>query len=108
MKKILPVILTCLSALLPAAAGAEDKLDDIAAVVNRDVILTSELDSFVSKIMSRSARSGEQLPDDVTVRREALKCLYSITSQSEFFDFPDSLQTKRKVFQFRWSTFPEI
>ena len=77
MKKILPVILTCLSALLPAAAGAEDKLDDIAAVVNRDVILTSELDSFVSKIKSRSARSGEQLPDDVTVRREALKNLMS-------------------------------
>ena len=77
MKKILPVILTCLSALLPAAAGAEEKLDDIAAVVNRDVILTSELDSFVNKIKSRAQKSGEALPDEITVRREALKNLMS-------------------------------
>lgn len=59
-------------ALGSVPAAAEQTLDRIAAVVNDDVILMSELDDQVELIRQRLEKSGTRLPPDNVLREQVL------------------------------------
>lgn len=48
------------------------ELDRVVAVVNKDVVLQSQLDSLVHKVESDATRDGQSLPDPATLRKQAL------------------------------------
>lgn len=68
--------LALLSAALPLAARQQAQpLDRIAAVVNDDVILQSELDRAVNNVRSQYAGNPQQLPPAEVLRRQVLERL---------------------------------
>jgi peptidyl-prolyl cis-trans isomerase SurA len=81
----LPAALACLAALLlpasPAAAqtrelsDAGELLDGIAAIVNDGVVLKSELDLEVERIVERLRAQGTQLPPPQVLREQVLERL---------------------------------
>lgn len=72
-KQVLLAVATCLLAL---SAQAETQwLDRIAAIVDDDIILASELQARVEAVKANIARSGQQGPDDEQLRKEVLDLL---------------------------------
>ncbi len=75
---LIPALL-CLHALgVSAASGTADRgtaaeLDRIIAVVNDDVILLSELDDFLRKIIQQLRSRGSRLPSLENLQRQALE-----------------------------------
>lgn len=57
------------------AADGEERLDGIIAVVNKSVILQSDLDRSVDIYTERVRQRGQQLPDDLSFRRQVLSFL---------------------------------
>lgn len=79
---LLPVLLAAPVAL-PTLAIAQDlqPIDRIAAVVNEDVILRSELDRAVANIRSQYAGRAEQLPPDDVLERQVIERLVLVRLQ---------------------------
>ena len=65
------------------AAHAAEPLDRIAAVVNEDIILRSELDRAVANIRSQYAGKEAQLPPAKVLERQVLERLILVRLQSE-------------------------
>ncbi len=75
----LPIVLLACALLAPLSAhlGAQsvEKLDDIVALVEDDVILQSELDIAVEGIVQRIRQSGGNLPPQDLVEKQVLERL---------------------------------
>ncbi|MDO6460267.1 peptidylprolyl isomerase [Granulosicoccaceae sp. 1_MG-2023] len=66
---------TLMAALLlgsSAAMAADVKLDGIAAVVNNDIILQSEIDNEYRFVQRQAAEAGQQLPAQTVMRQRIL------------------------------------
>lgn len=78
MNKLIPTLLAGLLALgcafapLPVQAQATTPVDSIAAVVDEDVILRSELDRAVNNILAQYASQPEQLPPRNVLEKQVL------------------------------------
>ena len=87
MTKTLPVLLaslmavTTVSAPLQVLAQQTQSLDRIAAIVDEDVVLQSELDRAVANIKSQYAGRENQLPPDDVLRRQVLERLVLVKLQ---------------------------
>ncbi len=87
MTKTLPVLLaslmavTTVSAPLQVLAQQTQALDRIAAIVDEDVVLQSELDRAVANIKSQYAGRENQLPPDDVLRRQVLERLVLVKLQ---------------------------
>ncbi len=87
MTKTLPVLLaslmavTTVSAPLQVLAQQTQALDRIAAIVDEDVVLQSELDRAVTNIKSQYAGRENQLPPDDVLRRQVLERLVLVKLQ---------------------------
>ncbi len=65
-------LLTALLATLPLfAAAATEPLDRIAAIIDDDIILASELEGRLSQIRANLAQAGQEVPEE-RLRREVL------------------------------------
>ena len=85
MTKTLPAVLATLLALAgvsaPVAAQQTQPLDRIAAVVDEDVILQSELQRAVNNIKSQYAGREHQLPPEGVLERQVLERLVLVKLQ---------------------------
>jgi len=85
MTKTLPVVLATLLAFsgvsTPAAAQQLQPLDRIAAVVDEDVILQSELQRAVNNIKTQYAGRENQLPPEGVLERQVLERLVLVKLQ---------------------------
>lgn len=86
MTKILPVLLAALMAFtavaaVPAHAQTTQPLDRIAAVVDEDVVLQSELDRAVHNVKAQYAGRENQLPPDNVLQRQVLERLVLVKLQ---------------------------
>ena len=88
MSKLLPAFLASLlvvaSALPPSAsaqAAAGQPLDRIAAIVDEDVILQSELDRAVANVRAQYAGKENQLPPPDVLQRQVLERLVLVKLQ---------------------------
>lgn len=82
-------LLAALSAALPVAAQAADSpqpLDRIVAVVNKDVILQSELDAQMAQIKGRLASQGTRMPPDSVLQKQVLQRLVMQKLQLQMAD----------------------
>ena len=81
MTKTLPVLLASLLAVSSATAPLQvlaqqtQSLDRIAAIVDEDVVLQSELDRAVQNIKAQYAGREHQLPPDDVLNRQVLERL---------------------------------
>ncbi len=69
------------AAISPALAQSLQPLDRIAAVVNEDVILQSELDRAVQNVLGQYASRPEQLPPRDVLERQVLERLVLVKLQ---------------------------
>jgi peptidyl-prolyl cis-trans isomerase SurA len=87
MSRNLPAILLAVSALfaLPVAASAQQlqPIERIAAVVDEDVVLQSELDLAVRNIAAQYAGREDQLPPRAVLERQVLERLILVKLQVE-------------------------
>ncbi len=85
MTKTLSVFLAALVAIAgvsaPAAAQQTQPLDRIAAVVDEDVVLQSELDRAVRNVKAQYAGREAQLPPDNVLQRQVLERLVLVKLQ---------------------------
>lgn len=86
MTKILPVLLAASMAFtavaaVPAHAQTTQPLDRIAAVVDEDVVLQSELDRAVHNVKAQYAGRENQLPPDNVLQRQVLERLVLVKLQ---------------------------
>jgi len=82
MKKLLSLALAInLAIAAPAFAQTAQRIDRIAAVVNEDVILKSELDQAVGNILSQYASRQNELPPRDVLERQVLERLIMIRLQ---------------------------
>jgi peptidyl-prolyl cis-trans isomerase SurA len=87
MTKTFPVVLasllavTTVSAPLQVLAQQTQSLDRIAAIVDEDVVLQSELDRAVSNIRAQYAGRENQLPPDDVLKRQVLERLVLVKLQ---------------------------
>ena len=85
MTKTLPAVLATLLALAgvsaPAAAQQAQPLDRIAAVVDEDVILQSELQRAINNIKGQYAGREHQLPPEAVLERQVLERLVLVKLQ---------------------------
>jgi peptidyl-prolyl cis-trans isomerase SurA len=89
MKKLLaPALLTgalltglLLTSLLPSGTAHAQAIDRIAAVVNEDVILQSELDRATRNVLAQYANRQDQLPPADVLERQVLERLIMVRLQ---------------------------
>ncbi|MGL5037102.1 MAG: peptidylprolyl isomerase SurA [Aeromonas sp.] len=88
MKKTLIALLTAgmFGAMSQAALAAPELMDKVLAVVNKDVVLTSQQDALVNKVKLSAHNSGQSLPNDVTLRKQALDRLIQESLQLQLAD----------------------
>lgn len=81
-------LFAALSTLAPAvqAAGQPQTLDRIVAVVNKDVILKSELDAQLQQIKSRLVDQGVRMPPDNVLEQQVLQRLVMQKLQLQMAD----------------------
>ena len=74
MKKTLISLLTAglFGVMSQGAFAAPELMDKVLAVVNKDVVLASQQEALVQKVKSSAQESGQSLPDDATLRKQAL------------------------------------
>ena len=74
MKKTLISLLTAglFGVMSQGAFAAPELMDKVLAVVNKDVVLASQQEALVQKVKTSAQESGQSLPDDVTLRKQAL------------------------------------
>jgi Parvulin-like peptidyl-prolyl isomerase len=74
-------LLTLSTAVAPVVAQTLQPLDRIAAVVNEDVVLQSELDRAVQNVLSQYANQPGQLPPRAVLERQVLERLVLVKLQ---------------------------
>lgn len=79
---LVPMLAAALLWASPAQAQAVQPLDGIAAVVDEDVILRSELDRAISNILTQYADRPGQLPPRDVLERQVLERLILVRLQS--------------------------
>jgi peptidyl-prolyl cis-trans isomerase SurA len=79
--RFLVASLLAAAAISPALAQSLQPLDRIAAVVNEDVILQSELDRAVQNVLGQYASRPEQLPPRDVLERQVLERLVLVKLQ---------------------------
>ncbi|OZG41685.1 peptidylprolyl isomerase SurA [Aeromonas sp. A35_P] len=74
MKKTLISLLTAglFGAMSQGAFAAPELMDKVLAVVNKDVVLASQQEALVQKVKISAQENGQSLPDDATLRKQAL------------------------------------
>jgi peptidyl-prolyl cis-trans isomerase SurA len=77
-----PILGLALLVAAPAHAQTVQPLDGIAAVVDEDVILQSELDRAVANILAQYAERRDQLPPPEVLRRQVLERLILLRLQT--------------------------
>ena len=83
MKNLLCLLLAALLAIaLPAHAQTAQPIDGIAAVVDEDVILRSELDRAVANVLGQYKNRQEQLPPREVLERQVLERLILVRLQT--------------------------
>lgn len=83
MKKTLLPLALAISALVPHAFAQDvQPLDGIAAVVDENVILKSELDRAVRNIAAQYGERADQLPPEAVLRRQVLERLILVQLQT--------------------------
>ncbi len=77
LRRHLTAIACVIAIALPAAtpARADETLDGIAAVVNEDVVLESELRAEVDFMRKQMQRNGQRVPSDDVLRERILERL---------------------------------
>lgn len=75
LRRHLTAIAFVIAIALPAATPAEETLDGIAAVVNEDVVLQSELRAEVDFVRKQMRRNGQRVPPDSILRERILERL---------------------------------
>ncbi|MGL5948276.1 MAG: peptidylprolyl isomerase SurA [Aeromonas sp.] len=76
MKKTLLALLTAgVLGLSHSALAAPELLDTVIAVVNKDVVLASQQTALVNKVKRSASQAGQALPDEATLRTQALERL---------------------------------
>lgn len=55
--------------------AAPQVVDKVAAVVNNGVVLESDVDGMMQSVKGSAGQSGQQLPDDATLRHQILERL---------------------------------
>ena len=78
---LLPALLFAGGALAQDAASSQQPVDRIAAVVNEDVILRSELDRAIANIRAQYAGQENQLPPADVLERQVLERLVLLRLQ---------------------------
>lgn len=78
---ILAGLIAALTMAAPVAAQNLQPLDRIAAVVNEDVILQSELDRAVKNVSAQYANQPGQLPPQAVLERQVLERLVLVKLQ---------------------------
>ena len=81
IRLLLAGVLAALTASTPVAAQNLQPLDRIAAVVNEDVILQSELDRAVKNVTAQYANQPGQLPPREVLERQVLERLVLVRLQ---------------------------
>ena len=76
--------LFCLLLTLPAAAQQRVLLDKIVAIVDRDVVLQSELNTRLEDIRRTAERDSRELPPPNQLRDEVLETLIMENIQMQF------------------------
>lgn len=66
---------TATLSLAPTPAMAASQLDRVAAVVNNDVILESEVDELLRSVKQNAKQANQQLPVDETLRSQIMERL---------------------------------
>ena len=86
MKKTLISLLTAglFGVMSQGALAAPELVDKVLAVVNKDVVLASQQEALVQKVKASAQESGQSLPDDVTLRKQALDRLTEEWESSGF------------------------
>ena len=83
MKNLLCCLLAALLAFtVPVHAQTAQPIDGIAAVVDEDVILRSELDRAVGNVLAQYANRQEQLPPRDVLERQVLERLILVRLQT--------------------------
>ena len=88
MKKTLISLLTAglFGVMSQGALAAPELMDKVLAVVNKDVVLASQQEALVQKVKASAQESGQSLPDDVTLRKQALDRLIQESLQLQLAD----------------------
>ncbi|WAG16452.1 peptidylprolyl isomerase SurA [Aeromonas hydrophila] len=88
MKKTLISLLTAglFGAMSQGAFAAPELMDKVLAVVNKDVVLASQQEALVQKVKASAQESGQSLPDDATLRKQALDRLIQESLQLQLAD----------------------
>ena len=81
IRLILAGMLAAMMVATPVAAQTLQSLDRIAAVVDEDVILQSELDRAVANVTSQYAKNPERLPPRNVLERQVLERLVLVKLQ---------------------------
>ncbi|WP_417618093.1 peptidylprolyl isomerase SurA [Oceanisphaera sp.] len=68
------LIAACLG-LLSTASHAVEMLDKVVAVVDKDVVLESQLAGLVDQVKNSAKAAGQSLPDEQALRKQALERL---------------------------------
>lgn len=61
--------------LIATTSHAVELLDKVVAVVNKDVVLQSQLDGLVNQVKASAQEAGQSLPDETALRKQALERL---------------------------------
>lgn len=56
-----------------SAIAASTTVDKVAAIVNNDVVLESDVNSMLKAVKAQARSNGQQLPDDSTLRHQILE-----------------------------------
>jgi peptidyl-prolyl cis-trans isomerase SurA len=88
MKKTWISLLTAglLGVMSQSALASPELIDKVLAVVNKDVVLASQQEALVNKIKFSAKESGQALPDDATLRKQALDRLIQESLQLQLAD----------------------
>lgn len=70
----------------PECPCLPELIDKVLAVVNKDVVLASQQEALVNKIKFSAKESGQALPDDATLRKQALDRLIQESLQLQLAD----------------------
>ena len=84
LRRLLAAALVVIGLVCTASAQQRVLLDKIVAIVDRDVVLQSELLNRLNDVRNSAARDGRELPPDNELRKEILDALILENIQMQF------------------------
>ncbi len=67
------MLILCVAMNATTAIAAPQMVDKVAAIVNNNVVLESDVDDMMSTVKTQAKEAGQQLPDDQTLRHQILE-----------------------------------